>query len=62
MALDGGTAVDDGQFVAMGRDVNLVAGDDAHHRKNGILRLPTFGASTCVVMRDLGIHLDFDLV
>ena len=48
VALDHGRLVDDGEFLAVGGDLQLVAGHDSHDAEDGVGGLPAFGAAACL--------------
>lgn len=60
VSLNGSALVDDGEFVSVGGDLDLVAGDDGDDREESTLRLPAFGAAAGVVVSDLTAEGDLN--
>lgn len=50
--------VDDAELVSVGRDLDLVSGDNADDREEGAGGLPAFGASAGVVVGDVAPECD----
>lgn len=60
IALDCGIWVDDGEFVGVGYDFDVVDGHDADDREESSVGFPAFGAAAGVVVGDVSGDLDFD--
>ena len=60
IALDCGIGVDDGEFVGVGYDFDIVDGHDTDDGEEGSVGFPAFGAAAGVVVGDVSGDLDFD--
>ena len=62
VTLDRGRLIDDGQFVAVGRNADLISGDNGYLGKQGAFRFPAFAASARMIVRGLRAYRHFNAI